>query len=258
MPGSESASDDLARNVALWTVINGQYTDAAADAMWTSGEIRWGLFGIRDSDLGVLGEVAGLDVLELACGTGYLSAWLARRGARVTALDLSADQLRTARRCQDAYGPRFPLVRADAAHVPLLTGRFDLVVSEHGVAAWSDPEHWVAEAARLLRPGGRLVFLTNSALSALCVPDDEGVAEDRLVRGQRETTRLVWDGGGVEHHPSHGTWIDVLRRNGFLIEALRELYAPPSAGDHDYYEIASAQWASRWPVEELWVARRSL
>lgn len=257
MCASSSPSGDLTRNRDLWTVINDQFTDAAADGMWRSDEVRWGLFGIPDRELGALGEVAGRDVLDLACGTGYFAAWLCRRGARVVGLDLSAEQLRTAVRCQSTHGPTFPLVQADAARVPLLGRSFDIVVSEHGAAAWSDPELWVAEAARLVRPGGRLVFLTNSVLSALCVPDEVGVAGEALVRGQRETHRVVWDGGGVEHHPSHGAWIDVLRRNGFTVEALHELYAPSTSTDHEYYEIASARWASRWPAEELWVAHRS-
>ena len=139
--------------------------------------------------------------------------------------------------------------------VPLSSGRFDLVVSEHGVAAWCDPERWVPEAARILRPGGRLVFLTNSLLSALCVPADEGPAGDRLLRGQRECSKITWPGGGVERHPSHGDWIRVLRRSGFVVDALHELYAAPASVDHEYYVIATAEWASRWPAEELWVAR---
>ncbi len=251
----EQGDDDLGRNRELWSVLNEQFTDLAADQAWTATEVRWGLFGTPDRDLGVLGDVAGLDVAELACGTAYFSAWLRRRGARVVALDLSADQLRSARRCQLAYGPRFPIIQADAQRVPLDAGRFDLVLSEHGVAAWCDPERWLPEAARILRPGGRLVFLTNSLLSALCVPADGGPAGERLLRGQRETYRIEWPGGGVERHPSHGDWIDVLRRSGFVVEALHELYAPEGSTDHAYYDIATAEWASRWPAEELWVAR---
>ena len=253
--GDQRTAGDLARNRELWSVINEQYTDADADRAWDADEVRWGLFGIPDGDLGVLGDVAGLDVVELACGTAYFSAWLHRRGARVIALDLSAEQLGSARRCQEVYGPRFPLVQADAQRLPLRSGRADLVVSEHGAAAWCDPERWVAEAARILRPGGRLVFLTNSLLSALCVPADEGPAGDRLLRGQRDCYQITWAGGGVERHPSHGDWIGVLRRNGFVVDALHELYAPPESADHAYYEIATADWASRWPAEELWVTR---
>jgi SAM-dependent methyltransferase len=139
----------------------------------------------------------------------------------------------------------------------LTSGRFDLVVSEHGAAAWCDPERWLPEAARLLRPGGRLVFLTNSHLSALCVPAEEGVAEERLVRAQREAYRVRWPGGGIEFHPSHGDWVRLLRRSGFVVEAMREIYAPPDCGDHPFYEIVSSAWAKRWPAEELWVCTRT-
>jgi SAM-dependent methyltransferase len=254
----DSEASVRARNRAVWREVNAQFTDAEADRMWTTDGIRWGLFGIPESDLGVLGDVEGRDVLDVACGTGYLGAWLARRGARIVALDLSGEQLATARRCQEAYGPAFPLLQADAMQLPLASGRFDVVVSEHGAAAWCDPRQWVAEAARVLRPGGRLVFLTNSVISALTVPADEGPAGEALLRGQRDVRRVEWDGGGIEHHPSHGDWIAVLTANGFVVEALHELYAPSHARDHDYYGIATAAWAARWPAEELWVARLAI
>ena len=66
---------------------------------------------------------------------------------------------------------------------------------------------------------------------------------------------VAWPGGGVEFHPSHGEWIRILRRNGFVVEALHELYAPDDANTPAYYDIATAEWASRWPVEDLWTAR---
>jgi SAM-dependent methyltransferase len=231
---TEVRGSEIALNRALWAVVNERFTDAAAEEMWARLEVVWGLFAVAEGDLGVLGDIRGLDAAELACGTAYFSAWLARAGASVVAIDLSGEQLATARRLQEQLGPVFPLVQADAERVPLARGRFDLVVSEHGVAAWCDPERWLPEAARLLRPGGRLVFLTNSHLSALCVPAEEGVAEERLVRGQREAYRVHWPGGGIEFHPSHGDWVRHLRESGFVVEAMREIYAPPDFGDHPF------------------------
>jgi SAM-dependent methyltransferase len=254
---ADGRPSEIALNRALWAVLNERFTDAAADDMWARPEVVWGLFGIPDRELGVLGDVHGIDAVELGCGTAFFSAWLARAGAAMVAVDLSAEQLATAQRLQGRQGPVFPLVQADAERVPLASGLFDLVVSEHGVAAWCDPQRWLPEAARLLRPGGRLVFLTNSHLSALCVPAEEGVAGDRLLRGQREAYQVHWSGGGIEFHPSHGDWVRLLRSAGFLVEALHEIYAPPDRGDHPYYEIVSADWATRWPSEELWVARLS-
>ena len=244
-------------NRALWAVVNERFTDAAAEDMWAREDVVWGLFAVPERDLDALGPLRGLDVVELACGTAYFSAWLRRAGARTVAVDFSGEQLATARRLQEQLGPVFPLVQGDAEQVPLASGGFDLVVSEHGAAAWCDPERWLPEAARLLRPGGRLVFLTNSHLSALCVPEESGVAEERLVRGHREAYRVQWPGGGVEFHPSHGDWLRLLRRSGFVVEALLEMFAPPDGGDHAFYEIVSRQWATRWPAEELWVAVRT-
>jgi SAM-dependent methyltransferase len=246
---------DLARNRALWTVVNAEFTDGDADRSWAATALTWGLFGIPERDLGVLGDVTGLDVAELGCGTAYLSAQLARQGARPVGVDLNAAQLATAARCQRRFGLTFPLVEADAERVPLADGRFDLVVSEYGASVWCDPDRWVAEAARLLRPRGRLVFLTNSVLATLCVPEDEGFTQERLLRPQRGLRRTAWPGGGVEFHPSHGEWIRTLAANGFAVQALHELYAPAGAATHAYYGIATARWASRWPVEDLWAAQ---
>jgi SAM-dependent methyltransferase len=249
-------ASEIALNRALWGVINARFTDAAAEELWVRPDMMWGLFAATERDLGVLGDVRRLDVVEVACGTAYFSAWLTRAGANVVAVDLSGEQLTTARRLQQQLGPVFPLIQGDAERVPLVGGRFDLVVSEHGAAAWCDPERWLPEAARLLRPGGRLVFLTNSHLSALCVPPEEGVAGERLVRGQREAYRVRWPGGGVEFHPSHGDWVRLLRGSGFVVEAMHEIYAPSDSGNHPFYEIVSGAWAARWPAEELWVATR--
>jgi SAM-dependent methyltransferase len=248
------AGADVARNRAVWTVVNAEFTDEDAYRAWSAAELTWGLFHVPERELGVLGDVAGLDVVELGCGTAYLSGLLARQGARPVGVDLTPAQLATAARCQRRFGLRFPLVEADAANVPLAGASFDLALSEYGASVWCDPDRWVAEAARLLRPGGRLVFVTNSVLATLCVPEEEGFAQEHLVRPQRALYRVEWPGGGIEFHPSHSEWIRVLRANGFVVEALHELYAPPEGATHEYYDIATAQWARQWPVEDLWAA----
>lgn len=247
-------ASEVERNRDLWSLVNAQHTDQDAFRQWSADDIRWGLFGIPEATIGVLGDVTGLDVLELGCGTAFFSSWLMRAGARPVAVDVTPAQLDTARRCQKQFGLQFPLIEADAADVPLESARFDLVVSEHGAGVWCRPEGWVAEAARLLRPRGRLVFLVNSMLSTLCVPAEGGPAGDRLLRGQRGLSPVEWPGGGVEHHLSHGEWIAVLRRHGFTVDALHELYPPDDAASPEYYDIVTADWARRWPAEELWVA----
>jgi SAM-dependent methyltransferase len=256
-PGPDPSGDDrLRHNREVWAVVSADHTDAEAAVRWATDDIGWGLFAVPEAELGVLGDVDGADVLELGCGTASLAGRLARRGARVVGVDLSREQLATARRCQRAFGPAFPLVEATGEEVPLRSGSFDLVVSDYGVAPWCDPARWLPEAARLLRPGGRLVFLTNSVLAGMCVPAEGGVAGERLLRPQRDLARIAWPGGGFEHHPGHGDWVRELRAAGLVVEALHELHAPPGASTPDYYDIVTAEWAQAWPAEDLWVATR--
>jgi SAM-dependent methyltransferase len=242
------------RNRELWTRSNADHTDAQAPEAWAQEEITWGMFRVPESEVEVLGDVSGLDVLDLGCGVAYFSAWLVRRGARPVGLDVTPAQLETARRMQAETGLSFPLVEASAEAVPLPDASFDLVLSEYGASIWCDPAVWIPEAARLLRPGGRLVFLRNSTLLILCSPD-EGRVEERLVRPQFGMRRLEWD-GGVEFHLAHGDWIALLRLAGFDVERLVELQAPAEAADHPYYDFVGAEWARRWPAEEIWVARK--
>jgi SAM-dependent methyltransferase len=250
-------SDDAKRNRESWTQANAAYTDASASGKWAEEEITWGVFGIPEAPLGTLGDVAGLDVVELGCGTAYVSAWLARRGARPVGVDVTPAQLATARRCQDETRIRFPLVEASAEDVPLPSGSFDLVISEYGAVIWCDPHKWIPEAHRLLRPGGRLWFLRNSTVSILCAPDDDGKPTDRLRRPQRGLGRLEWPGEvGVEWQLPHGELFGLLRRTGFDVLDLVELYAPDDAVDHPYYDAFSAAWSRKWPVEEIWVAKK--
>ena len=251
------SSDDAAKNRVAWTKSNAEYTDSRGRDTWAKRDIDWGVWGVPESDVGVLGDVDGLDVVELGCGTAYFSAWLAKRGARPVGVDITPAQLETARRLQDETGLRFPLVEADAAATGLPDAGFDLALSEYGASIWVDPYRWVAEAARLLRPGGRLVFLHNSTLAVLCSSDDETAAvTDRLQRPQRGLHRVEWETEGVEFHLGHGDWIDLLHSNGFEIERLVELYPSEDAPEHPYYSAVPLEWARRWPAEELWAARK--
>ncbi len=246
---------DAAKNRALWTETNREHTNDTAPTNWALDEISWGIWGIDESALGVLGDVAGLDVVELGCGTAYFSAWLAKRDARPVGVDITPAQLETARRMMAETGIEFPLVEADAAETGLPGETFDLALSEYGASIWVDPYRWVPEAARLLRPGGRLVFLRNSTLVILCTGDEDQAGES-LRRPQFGLRRIEWPEGGVEFHLGHGEWIELLRSNGFEVERLIELQAPADAETHPYYAYVTAEWARNWPCEEIWSARK--
>lgn len=251
-----SLPDSIDANIKQWTRTNTEHTDERAADAWNAEDISWGVFGVSDASLGSpLGEVDGLDVVELGCGTAYFSAWLARRGARVVSVDPTPAQLATARRQQERTGLSFPLLAAPAEAVPLPDASFDLAISEYGASLWADPALWLPEAARVLRPGGRLVFLTNSTLIYLTAPD-EGMNGEQLMRPQFGMQQIQWPGEvGIEYHLSHGDWIRSLRECGFEIEDLIEVQAPPEAQAHGYYDFVSAEWGRQWPAEEIWVAR---
>ena len=243
------------RNVEIWTKANVEHTGPRAREAWAKDEIDWGTYGVPESDVKVLGDVAGLDVIDLGCGTGYFSAWLAKRGARPVGVDPTPAQLATAREMQREFDLHFPLVEAVAETVPLPDSSFDLAVSEYGASIWADPYRWIPEAARLLRARGRLVFLRNSTISILCM-DLDGVTES-LQRPQRDLGRLEWpDTKEVEFQLPHGKLIDVLHANGLELERLVELFAPDDAETHSYYSQVPAEWAKKWPAEEIWVARK--
>jgi SAM-dependent methyltransferase len=238
--------------------------DADADAWvergrihWASDDPVWGVWQVPESDLGLLPDVQGQDAVELGCGTGYVSSWLARRGARPVGLDNSGRQLATACAFQAEFDILFPLVHADAERTPFREASFDLAISEYGAALWCDPYRWIPEAARILRSGGELVFLSRSYLASLTSPDEDLPASEQLQRDHFGMHRFDWPdaGGAVEFGLTHGDMIRLLRRSGFEIEDLVEVRAPERA-ETPTDPLATAEWSRRWPVEEVWKARR--
>jgi SAM-dependent methyltransferase len=249
-------TDHVQWNRAIWDGDADNWVERGR-ANWAQTEPSWGTWQVPDSQLRLLPDVAGRDVVELGCGTAYFSSWLARRGARVVGIDNSRRQLASAQRFQKEFGLEFPLIHADAEHVPLASESFDLALSEYGAAIWCDPYVWIPEAARLLRAGGRLIFLANSALAMLCVHETEaeGPAGDRLLRDQFGMHRFEWPGEeGIEFHLAHGDMIRLLRSNAFEVEDLIEIQAPEGSTSPDPY--ISIEWARRWPSEEVWKARK--
>jgi SAM-dependent methyltransferase len=247
--------DSIARNREHWESVAGDWVEGGRRG-WARDEPWWGVWHIPESELGLLPDVAGSDVVELGCGTAYVSAWLARRGGRPIGVDPTRAQLLTAKQLQREFEISFPLVQAAAEQVPLRSSSFDLVISEYGAAIWADPRLWIPEAARLLRPGGDLVYLGNSSLFTMCVPEEDDLPPGRsLLRPQFEMHRVQWpDTVAVEFHVSHGETIRLLRASGFDVLDLVELRPGPDATTRFPYH--SLEWARQWPAEEAWLARR--
>jgi ubiquinone/menaquinone biosynthesis C-methylase UbiE len=255
---TEELPDYVVRNREVWTKSNAEYTAQRAREAWAASEIRWGVWKTPESSLHVLPEMKGRDVIELGCGTGYFGAWLKRAGARrVVGVDVTPAQLATAREMNLEFGLGLEFIEANAEDVPLPDASFDVAFSEYGASIWCDASRWIPEAARLLRPGGEVIFMRNTDLSAVCSLDDEKVGE-RLVLPLRGMNRLDWtsDGPSTEFHISTSEMFQLLRRTGFDVLDFRELYAAEDAVDHPYYSYVPAAWAKKWPSEEIWRARK--
>ena len=257
-PGAPMSNlpEHVRRNRDVWDNLAVEF-EGPGETAWARQDPSWGIWNVPESELGLLPEdLGGKDAIELGCGTAYVSAWMARRGARVVGIDISETQLATARRLQCQHGLEFPLIHGNGEVLPFRDASFDFAISEYGACLWADPESWVPEAARLLRPGGHLAFLTNSFLMALCTPEEDGAAAtDRLLRPAFGIRRIEWPGEhGVEFHLSHGEWIRLLRRTGFEIEDLIEVRPPEAATTR--YPFVTLEWARQWPCEEVWKARR--
>jgi len=105
---STELPDSLAKNIEQWTKNNEEALDARAPQGWARTSVTWGVFGIREEDLGSpLGDVRGLDVVELGCGTAYLSAILAKLGAKPVGVDPTPAHGQVVRRRQDSQASRF-------------------------------------------------------------------------------------------------------------------------------------------------------
>src|SRR6266545_623837 len=176
-------ADHVLRNRAVWDQWASNYAGAGVRS-WSAAEPTWGIWGIPEAQAGVLPSgLDGADSIEMGCGTGYVSAWLARRGAQ-------------------------------------------------------------------------LIFLVNSVLLMLTIPDEDDLpATDRLLRPFFGMHRFEWpDDDSVEFHLGHGDMIRLLRRCGLEVEDLLELR--PGPGAVASHPLATIEWARQWPCEEVWKARK--
>jgi SAM-dependent methyltransferase len=244
------------RNRAAWDRLAPAYV-ADGRRSWQEDELRWGMWRTPESQLRLLdGFGYGEDAIELGCGTAAVCAWLARRGMRPVGVDVAGAQIENAEKLQREFGVRFPLVRSNAEHVAFDQESFDLAVSEYGASVWCDPRRWLPEANRLLRPEGKLIFVTNSALLLACTPVDGGAVGDCLVRDYFASNVVEFaHDGPVEFHLTHGQWVRLLRATGFVLDDLVEVR--PEAGAEPRFDFVSAEWANRWPSEEIWVAHKA-
>src|SRR4029078_1298658 len=122
--------------VASWEADSADYQERHGAFLARWDEFGWGTWGIPEDEIHALGNVDGLDALELGCGAAQFGIRVAMRGARVVGLDFSANQLAAAGPHPRETGVRMPLVRGDAEELPFADERFDLVFCDHGATTF--------------------------------------------------------------------------------------------------------------------------
>jgi SAM-dependent methyltransferase len=223
---------------------NRSWWDANADEYQAEhggylGDARflWCPEGLYEDEAKLLGDVAGLDVLEVGCGAAQCARWLADQGARVAALDLSARQLQHARRIDEQEG-RAPLrlVQADATRLPFAAESFHLLCSAFGAIPFvADSARLMREAARVLRPGGLWVFAVPHPVRWALpdLPGEEGLVVRHSYFDRRPYVEQDEQGraGYVEHHRTLGDRVRELTQAGLRLVDLVEPEYPADLGE---------------------------
>jgi SAM-dependent methyltransferase len=253
--GLPDLTDHERQNQASWDADADDYQARHGPDLAASGGLAWGTTQVSESELRVLGDVAGRDVLEFGCGAAQWSIALARLGARPVGIDLSERQLAHARRLVAEAGLDFPLIHASAERVPLPDASFDIVFCDHGAMTFADPYRTVPEAARLLRPGGLFAFNHHTPIEAIAWPLDGDRVTERFVVDYFGMHQLD-DGETTTFQLPYGEWLRLFRENGFVVEDLLEL-RPAEGATSSYRDAEELAWARRWPAEEIWRLRKT-
>jgi SAM-dependent methyltransferase len=222
-------AESVAANRAWWDADAEDYL-ARHGGFLGDAEFVWCPEGLHEADAALLGdptELAGAAVLEVGCGSAPCARWLAARGARVVAMDLSGAMLRHARNAAARTGIDPPLVQAHAGALPFADGSFDLACSAFGAVPFvADTAAVMREVARVLRPGGRWVFAVNHPMRWV-FSDDPGPDGLTVVQSYFDRTPYVEvDADGratyVEHHRTLGDRVREIVAAGLVLDDIVE------------------------------------
>jgi ubiquinone/menaquinone biosynthesis C-methylase UbiE len=211
--------------------------------------------------LRVLGPVEDLDVLDLACGNGYIARRLARSGARVVGVDASAAMIDRARVREDQDPLSIDYHVADATSMGMIEDdAFDGALCNMALMDMPDAEGALHEVSRVLRPRGRLV----ASLVHPCfdVQQDSGWAVEKvgpettvfrkISRYRKVARRWSWwpgEAGRIWYTPSYhrplSWYFQVLRRAGFVVTAFEE----PEPTEEFKAESPQGEWIEQVPLQ---------
>lgn len=251
--------DYVKKNRELWDNDAHNWV-AMGERAWALDEPNdWGIWHVPESELRLVPEdMTGMRAIELGCGTAYVSAWMARKGARVVGIDNSEKQLETARRLAGEHDVELELIHGNAEEVPYPDNSFDFAISEYGAATWADPYKWIPEAHRILKPGSDLVFLAHHPFVSIVMPRDGVALTDNTLRySYFDLHRADWEepgASGVDFNLPTSSWVKLFHQVGFEILDYFELQNPDPEAEAQF--DVDPRWAHDYPSEQVWKLRK--
>ena len=201
----------------------------------------------------------GMEVLDVAAGTGNVAIRAAALGAQVTALDLTPELFARGRERAAQAGVEIDWVEGDAEDLPFEDGRFDRVVSSFGIQFAPRHEVTAREAVRVTRPGGAIGLLNWTPQSHIGqvlrtvssrLPAPPGYASPPPLWGDERHVRALFAFDGIEpafeagHNPfvgfaSASDWVRFMERNYGPLRTAREKLAPTGRWDEVRDELVA-------------------
>ena len=251
--------DDLSpstrSNRDMWNASSEEYQRDHRSEL--EGDVVWGPSMPPERALRVLGDsVAGKDVLEICCGGGQCSVYLAEQGARTVGVDISSKQLEHGRQLAARHRVDVRFVEANAEDLSVFPeASFDIVFSSFAFGFVEDIGRTFREAFRILRPGGLFAFSWSSPIFVCAELGGDGVL--RMSRSYFDRSPIVFDekeGREVDFHRTYGDWLRHLVDAGFVVTDLWE--PEPLPVENTYSDVFPLDKIRRVPGTMIWRARK--
>jgi SAM-dependent methyltransferase len=253
----EDLSSFTRSNRDLWNATSEEYQRSHRSEL--EGDVLWGPSMPPETTLRILGDsVAGKDVLEICCGGGQCSVYLAEQGARAVGVDISSKQLENARRLASDRRVSVRFVESNAENLSAFPdASFDIAFSSYAFGFIEDIGRTFREVFRVLRPGGLFAFSWSSPIHT-CV-ERGGDSALRFARSYFDRTPLVYDdehGREVNFYRTYGDWLRHLVDAGFVVTDLLE--PEPMPKESTYPEDFPLDKIRRVPGTMIWRARKPM
>ena len=251
----EDLSPFTRSNRDLWNATSEEYQrDHHAEL---EDDVLWGPSMPPETILQVLGpSVAGKDVLEIGCGGGQCSVYLAEKGARAVGVDLSSKQLEHARRFAEERRVDVRFVESNAEDLSMFADEsFDLVFSAYALGFVQDIGRTFREAFRVLRPGGLFAYSWSSPFYVCVTRDPDGTL--RVTRSYFDRNPIVSaekEGREVDFYRTYGDWLRFLVEAGFVVTDLLE--PEPLPQENTYRDVFPMDQIRQVPGTIIWQARK--